>query len=203
MWVRFQLASRSAGKARAVRQSGPWTGHRGVSGMNCPACAGHNSKVLESRIADSGDAMRRRRECLDCSERFTTYERIELAPLWVRKQDGRTEQFRGDKLLRGLAIACSKREVAAEQLEQLVVEVERALRDGGRKEVTSDEVGEQALAGLVRIDEAAAIRFASVIERTGSLAAFRHVLDRMTAAVTEEQAAVSGEGTARREAIAV
>ena len=68
--------------------------------MNCPGCGGHNSKVLESRIADAGDAMRRRRECLDCAERFTTYERIEQATLWVTKQDGRQEQFSAEKLLR-------------------------------------------------------------------------------------------------------
>ena len=156
--------------------------------MNCPGCGGHNSKVLESRIADAGDAMRRRRECLDCAERFTTYERIEQATLWVTKQDGRQEQFNPGKLLRGLEIACSKRDVAAEQLEQLVARVELQLRDGGRKEVTSDEVGEVALAGLVQIDEAAAIRFASVIERAESLAGFRDVLDRMAAAVREGNA---------------
>jgi transcriptional repressor NrdR len=177
--------------------------------MNCPGCGGHNSKVLESRIADAGDAMRRRRECLDCAERFTTYERIEQPALWVSKQDGRQEQFCADKLLRGLAIACSKRDVDAALLEQLVANVEAQLREGGTKEVTSDQVGELALAGLVRIDEAAAIRFASVIERAESLAGFRQVLDRMAAAVLEETAtgeARSGDvgGPARaREAVAV
>jgi transcriptional repressor NrdR len=165
--------------------------------MNCPGCGGHNSKVLESRIADAGDAMRRRRECLDCTERYTTYERIEQPPLWVTKQDGRQEQFCADKLLRGLVIACSKREVAAAQLEQLVAQVESQLRDGGRKEVASDEVGELALAGLVRIDEAAAIRFASVIERAESLAGFREVLDRMAAAVLEGNDATRGDAVAR------
>lgn len=155
--------------------------------MNCPGCGGTNSKVLESRIADAGDAMRRRRECLECVERFTTYERIEQPTLWVTKRDGRQEQFSAAKLLRGLAIACSKRPVDAARLEQLVAGVEGALRSGGCKEVASDQVGEHALAGLVRIDEAAAIRFASVIERAESLAGFRQVLDRMAAAVLEEQ----------------
>ena len=171
--------------------------------MNCPGCGGQNSKVLESRIADAGDAMRRRRECLDCSERFTTYERIEQATLWVSKHDGRQEQFDGGKLLRGLAIACSKRDVPAERLEVLVHEVETSLRDGGRKEVSSDEVGELALAGLVRIDECAAIRFASVIEGAGSLAAFQHVLERMATARAElEQDQELGEGSARTRAVA-
>lgn len=166
--------------------------------MNCPGCGGHNSKVLESRIADAGDAMRRRRECLECSERFTTYERIEQPALWVVKHDGRQEQFNATKLLRGLAIACSKRDVPVERLEQLVVDVEAQLRAGGRKEVPSDEVGEHALAGLVRIDETAAIRFASVIERAESLAGFRQVLDRMAAAVLEgtNDAPTDGSGGA-------
>lgn len=172
-------------------------GDRGVSGMNCPACGGQNSKVLESRIADAGDAMRRRRECLDCTERFTTYERIEQAPLMVVKQDGRLEPFNATKLLRGLDIACSKRAVSSVQLEELVAAVEQQLRDGGRKEVPSDEVGELALAGLVRIDEAAAIRFASVIERAGSLSAFQQMLDRLTAVVAQEgNTATPGEGAA-------
>jgi transcriptional repressor NrdR len=149
--------------------------------------------VLESRIADAGDAMRRRRECLDCSERFTTYERIEQAALWVAKADGRTEQFDAAKLLRGLAIACSKRDVDAAQLEQLAADVEAQLREGGCKDVTSDQVGELALAGLVRIDEAAAIRFASVIERAESLAGFREVLDRMAAALPDGKAPALGE----------
>jgi transcriptional repressor NrdR len=145
--------------------------------------------VLESRIADAGDAMRRRRECLDCSERFTTYERIELPALLVVKHDGRQEPFSSTKLLRGLAIACSKRNIAAERLEQLAADVEAQLRDRSRRDVTitSDQVGELALSGLVQIDEAAAIRFASVIERAESLAGFRQVLDRMAAAASEER----------------
>lgn len=176
--------------------------------MNCPGCGGHNSKVLESRIADAGDAMRRRRECLACAERFTTYERMEQAALWVTKQDGRQEQFDAAKLLRGLAIACSKRDVARQQLEQLVASVEAQLRAGGCKEATSHEVGELALAGLVRIDEAAAIRFASVIERAESLAGFRQVLDRMAAAVSEGSATDEwrwdlGAPARAREAVAV
>ena len=174
--------------------------------MNCPGCGVQNSKVLESRIADAGDAMRRRRECLDCAERFTTYERIEAPTLWVSKADGRQEQFEAAKLLRGLAIACSKRDVAPEQLEALVASVEAQLREGGCKEAASGRVGELALAGLVRIDEAAAIRFASVIERAESLAGFRDVLDRMAAAVQEgngERGTEMGALARAREAVAV
>lgn len=165
--------------------------------MNCPGCGGQNSKVLESRIADAGDAMRRRRECLDpcCAERFTTYERIEQATLWVTKRDGRQEPFDAKKLLRGIAIACSKREVAAARLEALVAEVEGVLREGGCKEVDSDRIGALARSGLLTIDEAAAIRFASVIEGAESLAGFRQVLDRMADAASTEREAL-GEGVA-------
>ena len=167
--------------------------------MNCPSCGGHNSKVLESRIADAGDAMRRRRECLaeGCAERFTTYERIEQPPLHVTKHDGRIEQFTTAKLLRGLAIACSKRDIPAERLEVLAADVEARLRAeaGRRGEVTSDRVGELALDGLVRIDEAAAIRFASVIQRAESLAGFRQLLDRMAAAASGGKAAAVADAS--------
>lgn len=156
--------------------------------MYCPVCGGQNSRVLESRIAVAGDAMRRRRECMTegCYERFTTYERVEQPQLLVIKQDGRTEPFSASKLLRGLAVACSKRRVPVERLEMLVSEVETQLRSRGRKEIASDDIGELALNGLVRIDEAAAIRFASVIERAESLKGFRQVLDRMAQALLEE-----------------
>lgn len=148
--------------------------------MLCPSCGGQGSKVLESRMADAGDAMRRRRECLACATRFTTYERVERPTLWVRKSDGRQEPFDQAKLLRGLAIACSKTDVPAAQLEELAREVEAVLRDGSRrKEVASDDVGAAALAGLVRIDEAAAIRFASVIQGAESLHGFRRVLEQL------------------------
>lgn len=157
--------------------------------MNCPACGHQQTRVLESRIADAGDAMRRRRECLDCCERVTTYERIELPTLWVTKHDGRQEQFDRAKLLRGLAIACSKSGVGADELELIVRSVETELRSGGRKAVGSEEVGQLALAGLVRIDEAAAIRFASVIQGTGSVSGFRQVLDRMDLALVGEREA--------------
>ncbi|MEO6867501.1 MAG: transcriptional regulator NrdR [Gaiellales bacterium] len=164
--------------------------------MNCPDCGGTNSKVLESRIAEAGVAMRRRRECLDCSERYTTYERVEQPALIVVKHDGRQESFSATKLLRGLAIACSKRRIPAERLEQLAADVEAQLRATNGREFSTDQVGELALAGLVQIDETAAIRFASVIARAESLAGFRQVLDRVAAALAEGTRAVSGDGTA-------
>jgi transcriptional repressor NrdR len=165
--------------------------------MICPSCGGHGSKVLESRIADAGDAMRRRRECTECESRYTTYERVEQPTLWVLKSDGRQEPFACEKLLRGLEIACSKRDVPAAVLDDLVRQVEVELRGdrraGGTKCVTSDDVGARALAGLVRIDEAAAIRFASVIQGAESLHGFRTVLEQMEAAVTGEERRCEGE----------
>lgn len=141
--------------------------------------------------------MRRRRECADCESRYTTYERVEQPTLWVLKSDGRQEPFACEKLLRGLEIACSKRDVAAEQLDDLVRQVEAELRGdrraGGTKCVSSDDVGARALAGLVRIDEAAAIRFASVIQGAESLHGFRTVLEQMEAAVSAHGSASERE----------
>lgn len=122
--------------------------------------------------------MRRRRECLDCTFRFTTYERVELPVLWVAKHDGATEPFDRAKLLRGLVRACSKRNVAHERLESLVIGIEAALRNLHVKEVDSDEIGERALEGLHSIDHVAYVRFASVYRAFDSVEEFHAVLER-------------------------
>lgn len=148
------------------------------SGVHCPRCEHQHSRVLESRIADNGDAMRRRRECLDCEFRFTTYERVEQPVLWVRKHEGATEVFDRAKLLRGLVRACSKRNVPSERLESLVISIEASLRALHVKEVDSDQIGELALEGLYRIDHVAYVRFASVYRAFDSIEEFHGVLDR-------------------------
>lgn len=132
--------------------------------------------MLESRVADNGDAMRRRRECLDCEFRFTTYERTEQPVLWVRKHDGASEVFDRAKLVRGLIRACSKRDVASERLESLVIQIEASLRALHVKEVDSDQIGELALEGLYRIDHVAYVRFASVYRAFDSIEEFHGVL---------------------------
>lgn len=146
--------------------------------MHCPRCEHQHSRVLESRIADNGDAMRRRRACLDCEHRFTTYERTEQPALLVTKHDGASEPFEREKLMRGLVRACSKRGVGNERLEALVIEIEASLRTLHLKEIDSDQIGELALEGLYDLDHVAYIRFASVYRAFDSIEEFHEVLER-------------------------
>jgi len=128
--------------------------------MRCPFCSSVDSKVVDSRDTETG--IRRRRECLSCGKRFTTYERIEATPLWVLKKDGRREEFSHQKLLGGLLIASKKRDVAPERLVALVEDVENQLRGEHLSEVPSQTVGEMVMERLREIDEIAYVRFASV-----------------------------------------
>lgn len=130
--------------------------------MNCPFCGGLESKVIDSRASEEGNAIRRRRECLVCQKRFTTYERVEEVPLMVVKKDGRREPFDRRKLLNGLLKACEKRPVSYATLEKLVGTVERELRNRMDQEVASSVIGELVMEGLRDIDEVAYVRFASV-----------------------------------------
>jgi transcriptional repressor NrdR len=128
--------------------------------MRCPFCQSVDSKVVDSRDTESG--VRRRRECLTCGKRFTTYERIETVPLYVVKKDGRREEFSRQKLLAGLLIASKKRDVGPDRLEALVDDVENRLRGEHLTEVPSQTVGEMVMERLREIDEIAYVRFASV-----------------------------------------
>ncbi|HHU18781.1 MAG TPA: transcriptional regulator NrdR [Bacilli bacterium] len=130
--------------------------------MRCPSCQNKNTRVLDSRPIEEGDAIRRRRECEECSYRFTTFERIEEMPLIVVKKEGVREAFSREKLIRGLIKACEKRSVSHEQLKQLAIDVERELRSRGSAEVESKDVGELVMDHLAQIDEVAYVRFASV-----------------------------------------
>lgn len=130
--------------------------------MRCPSCHNKNTRVLDSRPIEEGDAIRRRRECEECSYRFTTFERIEEMPLIVIKKEGVREAFSREKLIRGLIKACEKRSVSHEQLKQLAIDVERELRSRGSAEVESKDVGELVMDHLAQIDEVAYVRFASV-----------------------------------------
>ena len=160
--------------------------------MQCTKCGHQHSRVLESRVADAGDAMRRRRECLSCAFRFTTYERIEQPTLWVAKhgENQAGEVFEREKLLRGLTRACSKRSVPIERLEALVIEIENRLRGLHVKEVTSDQIGELALEGLWHIDHVAYVRFASVYRAFDSIEEFHSVLERCATGAEGERAAL-------------
>lgn len=130
--------------------------------MRCPYCGNADSKVIDSRAADEGASVRRRRQCTACHRRFTTYERWEEAPLLVIKKDGRREPFQRGKLLAGLVKACEKRPIALDTLEHLVTDIERRLRQRGETEVTTRQVGELVMEKLRDIDEVAYVRFASV-----------------------------------------
>jgi transcriptional repressor NrdR len=130
--------------------------------MKCPFCGHDETKVIDSRVSESGEAIRRRRECLVCEQRFTTYERIEEMPLMVLKKDGRREPFDRGKLMRGLVVASVKRSVTAQQLERLIDDVESELRNTFRYEIPAKSLGDLVLERLKKLDKVAYVRFASV-----------------------------------------
>ena len=130
--------------------------------MRCPFCGHDETKVVDSRVSESQDAIRRRRECLGCQQRFTTYERREEMPLMVVKKDGTTEPFDRGKLLRGLIVATAKRNVPVERLDALINDIESELHNSFRYEVPSKQLGDMVLVRLRDLDKVAYIRFASV-----------------------------------------
>ncbi|WP_147532589.1 transcriptional regulator NrdR [Bacillus marasmi] len=130
--------------------------------MKCPSCQHHNTRVLDSRPVDEGKSIRRRRECEQCSYRFTTFEKVEEIPLIVVKKEGTREEFNREKILRGLIKACEKRPVALKELQEITIEVEKELRNQGVSEIKSDMIGEMVMDRLAKIDEVAYVRFASV-----------------------------------------
>lgn len=147
--------------------------------MRCPFCQSDETKVLDSRQIDGGTAIRRRRECEVCTKRFTTYEKYEESQLMVVKKDGRREPFSRQKLLSGLHKACEKRPVSTEQLEIMVAEIERELRDVNDREIPSELVGEMVMNKLFQTDEIAYIRFASVYRQFKDIRKFMEELDEL------------------------
>jgi transcriptional repressor NrdR len=147
--------------------------------MRCPFCRDPDNKVIDSRESHEGSVIRRRRECIHCQRRFTTYERVEeLTPLIVKK-DGRREAFDREKLLGGLKKACEKRPVSVEQLEAVVDDVERQLQGMGEKEVRSNYLGEEVMKRLQDLDEVAYVRFASVYRSFHDIAEFMSELKEL------------------------
>jgi len=147
--------------------------------MQCPSCRNVEDKVVDSREATEGETIRRRRECLKCGRRFTTYERIEEHPLMVVKKDGRREPFDRKKVLSGLQKACEKRPVAMEQLEAVVDQVERSLVQAFEKEVSAQEIGERLMRALHELDEVAYVRFASVYRSFKDVSQFMQELKEL------------------------
>jgi transcriptional repressor NrdR len=130
--------------------------------MKCPFCSFDKDKVVDSRESNEGEATRRRRECLKCGKRFTTYERIDEIPYMVVKKDGRREKFERQKVLNGLLRACEKRPVSMAKLEQIVDEAENFVMDSSERERKTSEIGELIMSRLRRYDKVAYVRFASV-----------------------------------------
>ncbi len=140
--------------------------------MKCPFCGDVDSKVIDSRPADDGERIRRRRECLKCNKRFTTYEIVETVPIFVIKKDKSREAFNKQKLLNGLLRACEKRPVSLKQLEQAAENIEQTLLNSYDREITSMHIGELAMQELKVIDEVAYVRFASVYRQFGDVNTF-------------------------------
>ena len=147
--------------------------------MKCPFCGYEESKVIDSRPTDEGERIRRRRECLQCNKRFTTYEIIESVPILVIKKDKSREVFDRNKLLRGMMRACEKRPVAMDTLEKAVDDIEASLQNSLDREVTSLHIGELAMDKLKDIDEVAYVRFASVYRHLRDINAFMDELSAL------------------------
>ena len=147
--------------------------------MKCPFCSHINDKVVDSRESKEGESIRRRRECLHCEKRFTTYERIDEIPYMVVKKDGRREKFERQKVLAGVLRACEKRPISMGNMEQLVNEVEGYVIDSPDRERTTSEVGSMIMQGLKALDKVAYIRFASVYRDFKDVNEFREELESL------------------------
>ena len=144
--------------------------------MRCPSCGHLESKVVDSRPVENGSSIRRRRECLSCGSRFTTYERTGENPLIIIKSDGSSEAYDRDKLFRGLLIACPKRPISSEKIATLIDDIENELRSTPRPQTTSKELGDMVLERLATLDEVAYIRFASVYKDFKNVDEFKDAL---------------------------
>ena len=147
--------------------------------MKCPYCAYLESKVVDSRPADEGASIRRRRECLACHKRFTTYETMETLPLMVVKKDGSRQSFDRNKVLSGLIRACEKRPVSFSTMEEIVNEIEQTLQNEMEREVSSAEIGELVMERLKKVDEVSYVRFASVYRQFKDINTFMRELNKL------------------------
>lgn len=152
--------------------------------MNCPFCGQFDSKVIDSRPTDEGQAIRRRRECNACQKRFTTYEKVEEIPLIVIKKSGNREPFNRNKILNGMIRACEKRPVPLKEIESLVNQIEKHLQNEMEKEVATEQIGEMVMDALKKLDEVAYVRFASVYREFKDLNTF---MDELTKILHEKK----------------
>lgn len=147
--------------------------------MKCPFCGHLDSKVLDSRPLEDGNAIRRRRECIQCGKRFTTYEKVDEIPLIVAKKDGRREVFDKNKVLGGIIKACEKRPISLSQMEELTDNIEKDLRNQMDSEITSQQIGEIIMDKLRGLDEVAYVRFASVYRQFKDVNSFIEELEKL------------------------
>ena len=149
--------------------------------MRCPFCGYSESKVIDSRPADEGSSIRRRRECLSCRKRFTTYETVESLPMVVIKKDGSRQSFDRNKILRGMIRACEKRPVSLGALETIADEIEQDLQNSMEREIRTEVIGEQVMTRLKKVDEVAYVRFASVYRQAKDTDTFMTELNKLLA----------------------
>lgn len=147
--------------------------------MKCPYCEHPESKVIDSRESKNGFTVRRRRECLSCKKRYTTYEKIEEIPYMVVKKDGKRQRFESQKLLAGLLKACEKRPVPVAKLEEIVEEIESKLQDKAEKEIEASDVGQFVMNKLKELDKVAYVRFASVYREFKDVLEFKKELEKL------------------------
>ncbi|KAF0248191.1 MAG: transcriptional repressor NrdR [bacterium] len=154
--------------------------------MKCPYCASLSDKVIDSRESQEGEVIRRRRECTDCTRRFTTYERLEQLPYMVIKKDGRREPFDRNKVLSGLLKACEKRPISPNKLEELTNEVERFVQESKERERPTTKIGELLMRKLKTLDKVAFVRFASVYKDFKDVSEFMNELKSLTQATARK-----------------
>jgi transcriptional repressor NrdR len=159
--------------------------------MKCPFCGELDNKVIDSRLSKDGTVIRRRRECLACKRRFTTYEHIEEIPIMIVKKDGRREPFYREKVRAGMQRACEKRNISMNVIEECIDELERDLRESGKKEIPSSRLGEWVMESLHRMDDVAYVRFASVYREFKDVNDFVSELKRLLSS-EKEPAGVKG-----------
>ena len=147
--------------------------------MRCPYCAHPESKVVDSRPSDEGASIRRRRECLACHKRFTTYETMESLPLMVIKKDGSRQSFDRTKILNGMVRACEKRPVSMAEMEAAVTDIEQVMQNSLEREISSSEIGELVMERLKPLDEVAYVRFASVYRQFKDINSFMQELNKI------------------------
>ncbi len=147
--------------------------------MRCMYCGSTDSKVIDSRQSEDGTAIRRRRECINCGKRFTTYETVETTPILVVKSDGTRQSFDPNKLKSGIIKACEKRPVPMYKIEKLVDDIQRSLYNSLEQEVSAKKIGEMVMAGLKEIDEVAYVRFASVYRQFKDISTFMKELEKL------------------------